>query len=98
MARASAMRQSLPPRTPPCAPSVTRRFAPSATSPALFGAVEARSRAIPLLHRRADDGGGGSARYQRDETEGAQGGVNGRSQPLQPRQQPFVHLARAFLL
>jgi threonylcarbamoyladenosine tRNA methylthiotransferase MtaB len=29
-----------------------------------------------LLHRRADDGGGGSARYQRVETEGAQGRVN----------------------
>jgi hypothetical protein len=31
-----------------------------------------------LLHLVAQrKGGGGSARYQRDETEGAQGGVNG---------------------
>jgi threonylcarbamoyladenosine tRNA methylthiotransferase MtaB len=29
-----------------------------------------------LLHRPAEDGGSGSARHRRDETEGAQGGVN----------------------
>jgi len=40
-------------------------------SPGLFGAVEERSASTSLLHRRADDGGGGRPRSGL--TEGAQG-------------------------
>jgi len=66
----------------PCAPSTSRVAAAlrplrqsasrPATSPVVCATVEERGGAISLLHRTEEYGGGGSARYQRDETEGAQ--------------------------
>src|SRR5262249_51808314 len=75
---------------------IARRMGSRGTNRAArIGRAERRARpAAPLagqsrvlLHRRADDGRGGSARYQRDETEGALGGSAVLlAKPLRPQE------------